>query len=67
MSELKRLKETFDGKMGDAKKWIADPNAPPGGEGEKRAREAWKGFRCSGIWSQSSSPGKLITTMTQSL
>merc|ERR1719204_2302276 len=25
--------------MGDAKKWIADPNAPPGGEGEKRARE----------------------------
>ena len=39
MSELKRLKETFDGKMGDAKKWIADPNAPPGGEGEKRARE----------------------------
>ena len=39
MSELKRLKETFDDKMGDAKKWIADPNAPPGGEGEKRARE----------------------------
>ena len=39
MSELKRLKETFDGKMVDAKKWIADPNAPSGGEGEKRARE----------------------------
>ena len=26
-------KTTFDDKMKDAKQWIADPNAPPGGEG----------------------------------
>jgi len=40
VSELKRLKENFDDKMKQAKQWIADPNAPPGGEGEKRTREA---------------------------
>ena len=45
MAELKRLKQTFDNSIGDAKKWIADPNAPAGGEGEKKAREAAQAAR----------------------
>ena len=40
ISELKRLNENLDSQLGEAKKWIADSNAPSGGAGEKKAREA---------------------------
>lgn len=40
LAELKRLNQNLDEQMVDAKRWIADTNAPPGGEGERRAREA---------------------------
>ena len=40
IAELNRLNHNLDEQLAEAKKWIADPNAPPGGEGEKKAREA---------------------------
>jgi vinculin len=40
LAELKRLNNNLDGQLGEAKKWIADTNAPPGGTGEMKAREA---------------------------
>jgi len=40
LAELKRLNQNLDEQMAEAKRWIADTNAPPGGPGEKKAREA---------------------------
>ena len=40
LAELKRLNQNLTDQLGEAKKWVADTNAPPGGPGEKKAREA---------------------------
>ena len=40
LAELKRLNQNLSDQLGEAKKWVADTNAPPNGPGEKKAREA---------------------------